>query len=87
MVRRVFLRYDLRMPRAIIHVDLDAFYCAVEELRTPALCGPPFAVGGRPEGRGVYVMRNMRARILPGPYRCVRKLHGWHFLGATSTRR
>ncbi len=62
MVRRVFLRYDLDMPRAIIHVDLDAFYCAVEELRTPALRGQPFAVGGRPEGRGVVASCSYAAR-------------------------
>src|SRR5450759_3153170 len=37
----------------IIHIDLDAFFCAVEELRQPALKGQPFAVGGRPDQRGV----------------------------------
>ena len=39
--------------RTIIHLDLDAFFCAVEEQRDPTLSGRPFAVGGRPEGRGV----------------------------------
>lgn len=29
------------------------FFCAVEELHNPALCGCAFAVGGRPEERGV----------------------------------
>src|ERR687886_828893 len=62
MARRVFLRYDLGMPRAVIHVDLDAFYCAVEELRTPALRGQPFAVGVRPEGRGVVASCSYTAR-------------------------
>lgn len=54
-------------PRKIIHLDLDAFYCAVEEQLDPSLCGKPFAVGGRPEERGVvsscsYAARRMGVR-------------------------
>ena len=36
------------MPRAILHLDLDAFYCAVEEKQNPALRGKPFAPGLTP---------------------------------------
>ncbi|MGF1504824.1 MAG: DNA polymerase IV [Anaerolineae bacterium] len=36
----------------IILLDLDAFFCAVEEQYTPSLQGKPFAVGARPEERG-----------------------------------
>ncbi len=49
------------MPK-IIHLDLDAFYCAVEELRRPELRGKPFAVGGRPDERGVVSSCSYPAR-------------------------
>jgi DNA polymerase-4 len=48
--------------RRIIHLDLDAFFCAVEEQRNPALRGVPFAVGGRPEDRGVVSSCSYPAR-------------------------
>ena len=48
--------------RKIIHIDLDAFYCAVEELFNPDLRGKPFAVGGRPESRGVVSSCSYAAR-------------------------
>lgn len=48
--------------RTIIHLDLDAFFCAVEEQRDPALRGKPFAVGGSPSGRGVVASCSYPAR-------------------------
>ncbi len=49
--------------RIIAHLDLDAFFCAVEELYTPALRGVPFAVGGSPDGRGVVASCSYPARM------------------------
>lgn len=48
--------------RKILHLDLDAFFCAVEELRQPELRGKAFAVGGRPNERGVVSSCSYAAR-------------------------
>src|SRR5512135_1262799 len=48
--------------RAIIHMDLDAFFVAVERLDNPALCGLPVLVGGRAEVRGVVASASYEAR-------------------------
>jgi DNA polymerase-4 len=42
-------------PRAVIHLDLDAFYASVEQLRRPELRGRPVIVGGASSGDGRVV--------------------------------
>ncbi len=48
--------------RTILHLDLDAFFCSVEELLDPALKGTAFAVGGRADERGVISTASYEAR-------------------------
>jgi DNA polymerase IV len=48
--------------RTIIHLDLDAFFCAVEQQHDSSLAGKPFAVGGKPESRGVVSSASYAAR-------------------------
>ena len=50
------------MARKILHLDLDAFFCAVEETRNPELRGKAFTVGGKPEERGVVASCSYAAR-------------------------
>ena len=46
----------------VAHVDLDAFFAAVEELEAPELRTRPLVVGGDPHGRGVVATANYVAR-------------------------
>src|SRR4051812_35733388 len=46
----------------VAHLDLDAFFAAVEELENPELRRLPLVVGGDPHGRGVVSTANYVAR-------------------------
>src|ERR1700746_1710681 len=46
----------------VAHLDLDAFYAAVEELENPDLRMQPLVGGGDPRGRGVVATANYVAR-------------------------
>jgi DNA polymerase-4 len=46
----------------LAHLDMDAFFAAVEELEDPSLRTRPLVVGGDPQGRGVVATANYVAR-------------------------
>ena len=48
--------------RFVVHVDIDAFFAAVEVLLNPSLAGKPPIVGGLPHERGVAATCSYEAR-------------------------
>ena len=57
---------DRATQRRILHIDMDAFFAAVEQLDHPEWRGKPLLVGGDPKGRGVVSTASYEAR----PFGC-----------------
>lgn len=74
--------------RIIVHVDMDAFYAAVEERFNPALRNLPVVVGADPKegkGRGVVTTANYKAREF-GIRSALPISRAWHLAEAARRR-
>lgn len=52
----------MTVQRKIIHIDMDAFFAAIEMRDDPSLLHLPLAIGGKPEERSVICTANYIAR-------------------------
>jgi len=56
--------------RKIIHIDMDAYYAAVEQRDNPQYRNKPLIVGGKPDSRGVVATCMEKGRVEAAHY-CV----------------
>ncbi|MDD5036305.1 MAG: DNA polymerase IV [Methylococcaceae bacterium] len=54
---------EISGPRKIIHIDMDAFFAAVEQRDFPEYRNRPVVVGGPPDSRGVVSTCSYEARV------------------------
>ncbi len=51
------------MEKAVLFLDIDSFFAAVEIARNPVLKGKPLIIGGMPDERGVVCTASYEARL------------------------